>query len=62
MEELTNKIKEVKRQIKKLYEEQEIILKYLNVNKLNEINIKIYKLRQELKQLKAQEQSQTATI
>lgn len=62
METISSQIREKRKQIKKLYEEQQIILKYLNINKLNEINIKIYKLRQELKQLKAQEQSQTATI
>lgn len=62
METISSQIREKRKQIRKLYEEQQTILKYLNINKLNEINIKIYKLRQELKQLKAQEQSQTATI
>lgn len=52
MENLTKQIKELKEELNKLYAEQQIILKYLNVGKLNEINTKIYKLRQEIKKLK----------
>lgn len=52
MENLIKQIKELKEELNKLYAEQQIILKYLNVGKLNEINTKIYKLRQEIKQLK----------
>ena len=52
MENSIKQIKELKEELDKLYAEQQIILKYLNVGKLNEINTKIYKLRQEIKQLK----------
>lgn len=52
MENLTKQIKELKEELNKLYAEQQIILKYLNVGKLNEINTKIYKLRQDIKKLK----------
>ena len=51
MENLTKQIKELKEELNKLYAEQQIILKYLNVGKLNEINTKIYKLRQEIKRV-----------
>ena len=52
MENLTKQIKELKEELNKLYAEQQIILKYLNISKLNEINTKIYKLRQDIKKLK----------
>ena len=52
MENIEKQIKETKEELKKLYAEQQIILKYFNVGRLNEINTKIYKLRQEIKKLK----------
>lgn len=52
MENLTKQIKELKEELNKLYAEQQTILKYFNINKLNEINKKIYKLRQDIRKLK----------
>lgn len=52
MENLTKQIKELREELNKLYNEQQTILKYFNIGKLNEINARIYQLRQEIKKLK----------